>query len=568
MDRNFLLALGLSFLVLTLWTLYTSPKPKAVPEGAGAPAAAPGAAPEGPAPAPEAQAAPLAPTPPAASPVVPSGPESHVTIETDLVRALLTTRGGSLLHWELLQFDDAYLPGRPRVELTAFDPARDVALFTPLESLGFGDLRFASYALERPDERTVVFSREQGGVRVRKTYRVEPSSYLLQLRIELSNASDRTLRPTFQLGWPTVGRSTHDWAELSLAALVDGSLELLRLGKGGAPASGFFGGGSSEPVEHPEGVAWAGADTRYFLAALVPEVPREAGSRLIPGGNGRAASAEIAQRPVNLPPGQSAAREYRVYLGPKEVDRLEAAGAQLDQAVQKGWFPSLTDFFTWVLVATYRIVPNYGIAIILITIVVRVLMYPVMQRQMRSMKRMSAMQPRLKEVQEKYKDDRERQSQEMMKLYRESGFNPLTGCLPMFLQLPVFIGLYYALQGAIALRQEPFFGWMHDLSAPEALFTIPGLELPVRLLPILMGGSMVLQARMTPTTMDPAQARMMNTVMPVMFTFMFYEFASGLVLYWLVSNLLGIAQQVLVNRMADEPSGGGSKSLAPAQGRK
>src|SRR5262249_44725368 len=130
--------------------------------------------------------------------------------------------------------------------------------------------------------------------------------------------------------------------------------------------------------------------------------------------------------------------------------------------------------------------------------------------------------------------------------------NPLTGCLPMFLQLPVFIGLYYALQGAIALRQEPFFGWIHDLSAPEVLWTIPGLDLPIRLLPILMGGSMVLQSRLTPTTVDPAQARMMNTVMPVMFTFMFYQFASGLVLYWLVSNLLGIVQQLVVNRNPDK----------------
>jgi YidC/Oxa1 family membrane protein insertase len=251
---------------------------------------------------------------------------------------------------------------------------------------------------------------------------------------------------------------------------------------------------------------------------------------------------------VGVPPGQAAARDYRIYLGPKQGPLLEAAGAHLDEAVLKGWFPSLTSFFTWVLVATHSVVPNYGVAIILITVVVRVLMYPVMQRQMRSMKRMSDMQPRLKEIQEKYADDRERQSQEMMKLYRESGFNPLASCLPMLLQLPVFIGLYYALQGAIQLRQEPFFGWIHDLSAPETLFTIPGLDLPVRLLPLLMGGSMVLQARMTPTTMDPAQARMMNTVMPVMFTLMFYGFASGLVLYWLVSNLLGIGQQALTNR--------------------
>jgi YidC/Oxa1 family membrane protein insertase len=254
---------------------------------------------------------------------------------------------------------------------------------------------------------------------------------------------------------------------------------------------------------------------------------------------------------VTLPPGQTAAREYRVYLGPKDSGRLEAVGANLDQAIQKGWFPALTDFFTAVLVATYSVVPNYGVAIILITLVVRLLMFPIMQRQMQSMKRMSAIQPRLKEVQEKYADDKQKQSEEMMKLYRESGFNPLSGCLPMLLQLPVFIGLYYALQGSMELRQAPFFGWMHDLAAPEALFVIPGLELPVRLLPILMGGSMVLQARLTPTTVDPMQARMMNTIMPEMFTFMFYQFASGLVLYWLVSNLLGIGQQLLINRSSE-----------------
>jgi YidC/Oxa1 family membrane protein insertase len=552
-DRNFLLALGLSFLVLTLWTFYTAPKtPPGEAPGATAPAQTPLEGERQASPGEPAPSALPAPVPAAEAPAPPTrealAEEKQVTLETDLVRASFTTRGGALVHWQLQQFDDAYLPGRPRVELTTFDPDRAVALFTPLESLGYGDLRFTPYAVEQPDAHSVVFTRNQAGARIRKTYRVEPGSYVLQLRIELENGTERLLLPTFRLGWPTIGRKTHDWAELSLAALVEGSIEHVRLGPGGAPAKGFFGGGSSESVEFPGEVAWAGADTRYFLAALIPELPREAAARLTPAGNTTPATIEVAQRAVQLPPGQKAAREYRVYLGPKESAPLEAAGAQLDQAVQKGWFPPLTNFFTAVLVATHRVVPNYGVAIILITIVVRLLMYPIMQRQMRSMKRMSAMQPRLKEIQEKFADDKERQSQEMMKAYKESGFNPLTGCLPMFLQLPVFIGLYYALQGAIALRQEPFFAWIHDLSAPEALFTIPGLELPVRVLPILMGGSMVLQSRMTPTTMDPAQARMMNTVMPVMFTFMFYQFASGLVLYWLVSNLLGIGQQLLVNR--------------------
>jgi YidC/Oxa1 family membrane protein insertase len=558
LDRNFLLALALSFLVLTLWTFYTAPTPK--PADQAAPVVGETTSPASPsAPAPAATplggSAPALPAPAAGVPVAsaqPAAEEERVGLETDLVRASFTTRGGALLHWELLQYDDAYLPGRPRVELTTFDAEHEVGLFTPFDSLGSGDLRFAPYTVEQRDAQSVVFAREQDGVRVRKTYRIEPGSYLLQLRVELQNGGRKTLQPTFRIGWPTRGRATPDWSELSLTALVEGSREQMRLGKGGAPAGGFFGGGSSEPLEFPAEVDWAAADTRYFLGALISEVPREAASRLTPGGNGAPATVEIAQRAVNLVPGQTAAREYRVYLGPKEAAHLEAAGANLDEAIQKGWFPALTNFFTAVLVATHGVIPNYGVAIILITLVVRLLMFPIMQRQMRSMKRMGAMAPRMKEIQEQFKDDKERQSQEMMKLYKESGFNPLTGCLPMFLQLPVFIGLYYALQGAIALRQEPFFGWMHDLSAPEALFVVPGLELPVRLLPILMGGSMVLQARLTPTTMDPVQARMMNTIMPVMFTFMFYQFASGLVLYWLVSNLLGIAQQLLVNRNPEQ----------------
>jgi YidC/Oxa1 family membrane protein insertase len=554
LDRNFLLALALSFAVLTVWTIYTTPPQKEVPAGqAPATAPAPGT--------PGAPASPAAPAPsvapaPAAPPTAPlaqsAADEKRVTLETDRVRAVFTTRGGAVVHWELLDFDDAYLPGRPNVELTTFDPQRDVGLFTPFDALGYGDLRFAPYQIESSDAQSVTFVREQQGVRTRKIYRVEPDSYLLGLRIEIENRTDRTLRPTFRVGWPTVGRSTHDWAELALASLWEGGLEHLRLGPGGAPMGGMFSGGSSEPVEYSADVDWAGADTRYFLAAMISDVPRETAARLAPAHDGVPAIAEIAQRPVDLPPGQNAARDLRVYLGPKDSRYLEVAGGHLDKAVQKGWFPALTDFFTAVLVATHKVIPNYGVAIILITIVVRLLMFPIMQRQMRSMKRMSAIAPRMKEIQEQYKDDKERQSQEVMKLYKESGFNPLTGCLPMLLQLPVFIGLYYALQNAIALRQEPFLGWIHDLSAPEALFMIPGLELPVRVLPILMGGSMVLQSRLTPTTMDPVQARMMNTIMPLMFTFMFYQFASGLVLYWLVSNLLGIGQQLLVNRNADK----------------
>ena len=199
-------------------------------------------------------------------------------------------------------------------------------------------------------------------------------------------------------------------------------------------------------------------------------------------------------------------------------------------------------------------IPNYGVAIIVLTVLVRLVTAPLTNRQMRSMERMRSLQPKLEELRTKFADDKAKQSEEMMRLYRQEGVNPLGGCLPMVLQIPVFIGLFYALQSSIELRHSPFFGWIKDLSVPESLFTIPGLNLPVRVLPLLMGASMVLQQKLTPMQADPAQARMMLVVMPVMMTVMFYQFPSGLVLYWMVSNVIAISHQLWVGRHIRKPA--------------
>ena len=174
---------------------------------------------------------------------------------------------------------------------------------------------------------------------------------------------------------------------------------------------------------------------------------------------------------------------------------------------------------------------------------------PLTIKQMRSMERLRRVQPRMKEIQEKYKDDRQKQSEELMKLYKQEKVNPLGGCFPMLLQLPVFVGLFYALQSSMELRHAPFVGWIDDLSAPDSLFIIPGLNLPFRVLPIVMGATMFVQQKITPMqTPDPAQARMMMTVMPVMMTVLFYQFPSGLVLYWMLSNVLAILNQLWIGR--------------------
>ena len=239
-----------------------------------------------------------------------------------------------------------------------------------------------------------------------------------------------------------------------------------------------------------------------------------------------------------------------IEISPALLESMGEKGQVLLPVVDLGysWIEPLTRFFQWLLTACYAFVPNYGLTIILITVMVRVVTLPIMNRQMRSMEKMRALQPQLKALQAEHADDRQKQSEATMALYKETGVNPLGGCLPMLMQFPVFIGLFYALRSSFALRQAPFMLWINDLSAPEALFEIPGIGLPVRVLPLIMGGSMFLQQKLTPTTIDPSQQMMMLFMMPIMMTVLFYQFPSGLVLYWMVSNFLGIAHQLLVGR--------------------
>lgn len=565
MDRNFVLFIALSFAVLALWNVYiqsTEPPPvppREAPVGATDPA--PGEAAPFTGGAESAEASP----PPAAPGPVPALPEERVTVSTGLFDAVFSSRGGALLRWELRGYDDPSRPGTPPVDIATPSPRYPLSLATPLRGLGHGNLSALDYRVEHPtpcpgsgrtaqaETCTLVFHREVQGIHIRKTYLFDLRRYLFRLRIEIENGSARSLRPSFNTIWPARSRDSDDFSEFTLAAHQDGDNEVFVV----VPPTGFLfgGGGSDEPLQIAGDVDWAGAHTRYFLAALLPDNPREAVVAFNPVEVEREALLQLRFREAEIPPGGRLDREFRVYLGPKEAERLERpdlAAAHLDEAVLKGWFPALTRFFNWALTASYALVPNYGVAILIITLFVRLLMAPLMARQMKSMKKLSVLQPRIKEVQARYPNDRQKQSQAMMAVYREAGMSPFSmfsGCLPMLLQLPVFIGFYYALQGSIHLRQQPFFGWMDDLSQPEALFTIPGLDLPVRVLPLLMGGSMALQQKLTPTAMEPAQARMLMIVMPIMFTVLFYQFASGLVLYWFTSTLIGLGQQLITNRM-------------------
>ena len=494
-------------------------------------------------------------------PIPEEPPERYrtVTLEGESVRVASSALGGRLVSVELADYWDRIGEPRGPVQL-ATDPVFGV-MGVRLGDGPLQGLETTPHELVTQSERSVTWRVEKSGIEVTRTLTLDDAGYGARLRVELRNRSTAPVLPRFEVLWYGEERASNApdrFLAYSLVASVDGDVERMPVQGIGTPGffSGLFGGGSVPTGEqYPGPLEWAGLDSQYFLAVSVAENPREAAAFLGPRG-ANAGVASLHYPVFQVPPGTRVERNYRLYLGPKVRSAIAAVDPRVAPAADVGWsfIRPLVDLFAGMLTWTHRnVVPNYGVAIILLTIVLRLATYPLTQRSMKSMKRFTQIiAPQLKELQEKHKDDKAKLQEEMMGLYRQKGMNPVTamggGCLPMLIQMPFMIALYFALQGSIALRHAPFALWIDDLSAPENLVEIAGI--PVRVLPLLMGASMILQQRMTPTppTADAQQQKQMMTLMSVMFIFVFYQFPSGLVLYWFVSNLLGIAQQLLVNR--------------------
>jgi YidC/Oxa1 family membrane protein insertase len=253
--------------------------------------------------------------------------------------------------------------------------------------------------------------------------------------------------------------------------------------------------------------------------------------------------------PFEVGPNETKPFKMRLYSGPKQIERLEQAGHNLPDAVDYGWFSPIGKPLLWVLKKCYAVTHNYGIAIILLTIAIKIVFWPLTHKSYVSMQKMKKIQPKIAQIREKYKDDREKLNQELMAAYKTYKVSPMGGCLPMVLQIPVFFALYRMLNAAVDLRHQPFMLWVKDLTAPDRLDI--GVAIPylggIPVMTLLMGITMFLQQKMTPSGGDPRQEKIM-LLMPVMFTFFFINFPAGLVLYWLVNNVLSIAQQYWINR--------------------
>jgi YidC/Oxa1 family membrane protein insertase len=298
---------------------------------------------------------------------------------------------------------------------------------------------------------------------------------------------------------------------------------------------------------------WLGFTDIYWMSALIPDnARRDSAFRSLGSGLYRA---DLLYEPVTVGAGQQVTRSTRLFAGAKEhnvLDRYEDAGVtNFGLAIDWGWFAVIERPLLWLLTKLFTLVGNFGVAIMLLTVIVRAVMFPIAQRQFASMAAMRAVQPKMKAIQERYKDDKQKQQQEIMALYKKEGVNPLSGCLPIFLQIPIFFALYKVLIVAVEMRHQPFALWIRDLSAPDPLhilnlfgllpFTPPAF-LGVGILALLLGFTMWLQFRLNPAQMDPIQQQVFM-IMPWFMMFIMAPFAAGLLLYWITSNVLTIGQQ-------------------------
>ncbi len=485
-----------------------------------------------------------------ATPSAPGGPARTLTVDTPLFLIELSEAKAAVKRFTLKQYRESVEKGSPLKTLFSETSPFGAGLFDfeGKTLVGFDSAVFSSDAPRdaisvTDTDKTVSFSwRSPEGIVVEKHYTFSPKNYLFTLAVVLKNESGGVFKES--LTAPLFRRLEQNggggYGFEGPSAMINSSVEEIEVKKI-----------KDKPLA-PGKVNWWAIEDRYFMCAAIPP-PVEGGQVKFFSRENGLIEALYVQPALALEPQREQRFEYRYYLGPKRTEILKEAGYELEEAVNFGMFDFIAKPCVWLMNQIYRVLPNYGIAIILLTVLSKILLWPLGNKSYKSMAEMKKLQPLMTEIREKYKNDKKKQQQEIMNLYRTYKINPLGGCLPMVAQIPVFFALYRMLYEAIELRHAPFFGWITDLSAPDRLFrfgfSVPFMQPPygIPVLTLVMGATMLLQQKMSPPPGDPSQAKMMM-LMPIVFTVIFINFSSGLVLYWLVNNLLSIGQQYYVTR--------------------
>lgn len=376
-----------------------------------------------------------------------------------------------------------------------------------------------------------------------KVYRFKAGSYVVELAQEIRNKSDQAISATgyFQFlrdGNPPEGEAAQSNPMTGVATFTGPAIYTNEKKFVKVTFSDVEKGKQEHPVKASDG--WLALVQHYFVSAWLPKqgVEREYFTRKVAD---KLYSAGILMSAGSVAPGQSGSVNMSLYLGPQVQDTLKALAPGLDLVVDYGWLTVLAAPLFWVLQFIQSFVGNWGWSIVLLTILIKAVFYPLNQKAGMSMAHMKAVAPRIQQLQQRYGDDRAKLNQAMMELYRTEKINPLGGCLPILIQIPVFIALYWVLLAAVELRHAPWMGWITDLSVPD----------PYYILPLIMAVSMFVQTKLNPPPPDPIQAKVM-LFMPIVFSIFFFFFPAGLVLYWTVQNLIGIAQQWWINKVVEK----------------
>ena len=478
------------------------------------------------------------------APVVAPKTARTITVDTPFYQARISENGAVFYSFLLKNY-------RERV-------AKDSALkqiLTGDETLGVGQLGFSGKSISGLDKaifvadltsdqvkitdstREITFLwRSQDGILIEKIYKFTPDSYVVGMSVTVKNGSGHGLQDKLFVALNSKAPGDKRmYAFEGPSALINDSLEEIKIKK-------------LKDQDTFEGkIKWIALQSRYFMSGLIPDQIEETSLHLALKSE-KFVAAQYRQPEKAIQPGTQYTYSYQLFMGPKSMQELKQVGNDLDKLINFGWFDFIAKPCVWLMNVFYGVIPNYGVAIIILTLLVKILLWPLGAKSYKSMSEMKKIQPLMKEIREKYKNDKKRMNQEVMGLYRTYKINPLGGCLPMVVQLPVFFALYRMLYEAIELRHAHFFLWIDDLSAPDRLFrfdfSVPFMEPPygIPVLTLVMGASMLLQQKMSPPMGDATQAKMMM-FMPLVFTVIFINFSSGLVLYWLTNNILSIAQQ-------------------------
>jgi len=540
--KRLILALALSAAVLIVWTMLFPPPPPRPAPPSPTPAATKAPASQAPAPT-VVPTAPAAPAPPPVSvPPVAAAAEETVAVDAGLYHATLSNRGGTIRSFTLKRFQDA--AGRP-LDLVRHGAGFPGFTLAPDPSDPFlaraGQALFKVEKAEKDGAVTILFRyREADGSGLVRTY-VFRSGYVVSATLEREGAPGQ---PAGAVLGPGIGNPSAE--ELKSQYTRPGSA--VALGATGS-VTRKANGELKEPMPVGPGLTAVGLEDNYFLAAFLPAPAAAATFRPqtvtgAPAADGKEPPA-LSENTVVL--SGAGAVSTDLYFGPKDIGVLEKIRPGMDRLIDYGWFAILVKPLLWTLKEIQSVVRNWGVAILVITVLIKLLLYPLTHKQLVSMKKMGALQPKMEAIRAKYstkiKNDpnaRLKMNEETMALYKQEGVNPAGGCLPLLLQMPILIAFYNLLAHSIELRHAPFMLWITDLSAKD----------PYYITPILMTLTMWIQQQMTPATGDPAMRRVMN-IMPFAMGFFFKDMPSGLVLYWLMQNVLTIVQQVLLDRYTD-----------------